>query len=162
MLHNICLEICKVNVNILAWRPVVRQRRRNKQLYNSRCWVLARKQHQGNGIFCVTYAGWVSVGSKTNWSAVDRQSSRNCDWIELDCEWERGLLRLSHCELLLLEADSWGKGAVWKPIRRGKSSVESRYQATPSEDTAREDLVRAVVDCTVREFATALQLFVLY
>jgi hypothetical protein len=49
-------------------------------------------------------------------------------------EWVRGLLRFTPCELLLLEAGSWGTGIVWESRIRGTSAVASRYRATVSED----------------------------
>jgi hypothetical protein len=69
------------------------------------------------------------------------------EWVsELVGEWVRGLLWFSPCELLLLEADSWGMGTVWKPRGRGTSDSGSHYQKT-GEDTADwEDLVHAVVN----------------
>jgi hypothetical protein len=58
-----------------------------------------------------------------------------------------GRLRFSRCELLPLEADSWGTAIFRGPTVRGKSYVQSRYQTTTCEDTADwKDLVRAVVN----------------
>jgi hypothetical protein len=48
----------------------------------------------------------------------------------------RGLLWFSPCELLLLEAGSWGTGIVWEPGVRGTSAVGDRDQAMTHEDTA--------------------------
>jgi hypothetical protein len=67
-------------------------------------------------------------------------------WIEFTQsvrEWVRGLLRFSPCELLLLEAGSWGTGIVREPRGRGTSAVGSRYRASAKEDW--EDIIRAVV-----------------
>jgi hypothetical protein len=56
-----------------------------------------------------------------------------------------GEMQFSHCELLVLEAGSWGKGIVREP-RSGTSAVGSRYQSTTGEDTADwEDFLRVVV-----------------
>jgi hypothetical protein len=72
-------------------------------------------------------------------------------------EWVRGPLGFSRCELLLLEAASWGTGTVREPRGRGTSTVGSRYQATTGEDTADwKDLLRAVVNCSVCELTTTL------
>jgi hypothetical protein len=49
---------------------------------------------------------------------------------ELVVELVRGLMWFSCCELLLLEAGSWGMGTVWEPKGRGMSAFESRYQKT--------------------------------
>jgi hypothetical protein len=43
------------------------------------------------------------------------------------------LMQFGHCELLLLEAGSSGKGAVGELRGRGTSAVGSRYQATTVE-----------------------------
>jgi hypothetical protein len=42
--------------HIVAWRPVARQRMRDKHIYNSCCYVITRKQQQRNGIFCAVGA----------------------------------------------------------------------------------------------------------
>jgi hypothetical protein len=48
-------------------------------------------------------------------------------------------------------------GTVREPRERGTPAVGSRYQATTGEATAdREDLVRALVNCTVCELTLAL------
>jgi hypothetical protein len=67
------------------------------------------------------------------------------EWSELVGELVRGLLRFSPCELLLLEAGSWGRGQFGN-TGRGTSAVGSRYQTTTGEDTADwEDLVRVTI-----------------
>jgi hypothetical protein len=48
----------------------------------------------------------------------------------------RGLLQFGRCELLLLEAGSWGTGIVREPTVRGASAVGSRYGAMATEDVA--------------------------
>jgi hypothetical protein len=71
----------------------------------------------------------------------------------------RGLLRFSPCELLLLDAGSWGTGTVRKPRIWETPAAGSRYQATTGEDTADwEDLVCAVLNCRMCEWAIALLL----
>jgi hypothetical protein len=45
----------------------------------------------------------------------------------------RGLLQLSPCELLLLQAGSWGMGIVREARERGTSAAESRYQKIGEE-----------------------------
>jgi hypothetical protein len=91
------------------------------------------------------------------------------EWRKLVSEWGRewvsefvrGLLQLSPCELLLLEAGSWGTGTIWEPSIRGRSTIGSCYQATTDEDKADwEDLVSAVVNCSVCELVTVLHLLV--
>jgi hypothetical protein len=78
-------------------------------------------------------------------------------WSYLVGEWVRGLLRFSPCELLLLEAGSWGTRIVREPRVRGTSAVRSRYQATTGEDTADwKDLVRDVVNCRECELMIAI------
>jgi hypothetical protein len=72
----------------------------------------------------------------------------------------RGLLRLSPCEPLLLEAASSGTEMVREPNVNGTSTIDSRYQATTSERQQTEQLVSAVVNCRVCELAITLQLLV--
>jgi hypothetical protein len=73
----------------------------------------------------------------------------------------RGLLQFSCCEPLLLDGGSWGTGIFREPRVRGTSTTESHYQATTGEDTADwKDSVHVVVNYSVCELATALQLLV--
>jgi hypothetical protein len=68
-------------------------------------------------------------------------------WSELVGEWVRRLLQFSPCEVVLLEARSWGTGIVRETKVRGTSAVETRYQTTTGEDIADwEYLARAVVN----------------
>jgi hypothetical protein len=60
------------------------------------------------------------------------------EWSEVSWWGVRELLQFSHCELLLLEADSWGTGLVREPRVRGTSVVGSRYQTTTGEDRLRK------------------------
>jgi hypothetical protein len=46
-------------------------------------------------------------------------------------------LQFSRCELLLLEAGSWGTGIVREPKVRGTAAAGSRYQATDNRDCNR-------------------------
>jgi hypothetical protein len=66
------------------------------------------------------------------------------EWSELVGEWVselvRGLLRFSPCELLLLEAGSWGTGTVQERKGGGTSAIGSRYQKTGEDTTDWEDL----------------------
>jgi hypothetical protein len=73
------------------------------------------------------------------------------EWSELSGEQSvRGLLQFSRYMPLLLEADSWGTGIVWELTVRGTFAVQSLSQAMIGEDPADwEDLVRAVVNCSV-------------
>jgi hypothetical protein len=64
----------------------------------------------------------------TKFSGVSECSAVEYSGVELLEQSVRGLLQLSHCELLLLEAGSWGTGTVREPRVRGTSAVGSRYQ----------------------------------
>jgi hypothetical protein len=55
----------------------------------------------------------------------------------------------SRCELLLLEAGSYGTGKVREPRGRGMSAVENRYQATAKEDMTVDTCVCVTVYCKV-------------
>jgi hypothetical protein len=46
-----------------------------------------------------------------------------------------GLLQFGRCELLLLEAGSWGTGIILEPRVNRTSAVGSRYQATTGEES---------------------------
>jgi hypothetical protein len=46
----------------------------------------------------------------------------------------RELLRFSRCELLLLQAGSWGMGTVRELRTKGTSAIGNCYQATASEE----------------------------
>jgi hypothetical protein len=52
----------------------------------------------------------------------------------------RGLLRVSLCELLLLDANSWSTGTVREPRGRVTSAVGIRYQKSGEDSTDWEDL----------------------
>jgi hypothetical protein len=59
----------------------------------------------------------------------------------------RELLKFSPCELLLLEAGSWGTGIVSEPWLWRTSTTGSCYQATTGKDTADwEDLEHAAAE----------------
>jgi hypothetical protein len=74
--------------------------------------------------------------------------------------WAVRELQYSPSELLLWEAGRC-TGTVREPRVRGTSAFGSRYRARANEDTAGwEDLVRAVVNCSVCELAIALYLLV--
>jgi hypothetical protein len=63
------------------------------------------------------------------------------EWVGLwISESVRGLLRFSPCELLLLEAGSWGTRTIREPRGRGTSAVGSRYQKTVADKAGWEDL----------------------
>jgi hypothetical protein len=63
-------------------------------------------------------------------------------------EWVIGVLQFSPCQLLLLEAGSWGTGIVREPRVRGTSSLGSRYQTTTGEGAADwRNFVRDVMNC---------------
>jgi hypothetical protein len=115
---------------IVAYRPVARHR----PARNSGSTV-------ESGVSCVVRPGAISL----DWpSSVQLVQCNGTSW--LVSESVRGLLRLNPCELLLLEAGSWGTGILRKPRIRGTSAVGSRYQATADEVTDWEDLVRALVN----------------
>jgi hypothetical protein len=90
----------------------------------------------GSDVFCV-------VRSEAIW--FDRPSTvSQCYEVEYSAvKWDgeqsvRGLLPFGLCELLLLEAGSWGIGIVRELKVRGKSVVESRYQTSTDEDKQTE------------------------
>jgi hypothetical protein len=91
---------------------------------------------------------WVELSS-VQFSAVE--------WSEVVGELVIELLRFSPYEPLLLEAGSWGTGIVREHRVRGMSVVGIGYYATTSEDAADwEDLVHAVVNCSVCELVIVL------
>jgi hypothetical protein len=57
------------------------------------------------------------------------------NWVGEVSQSVRELLQLGRCELLLLEAGSWGTGIVREPRVRGKFAVGSRYQATTGKES---------------------------
>jgi hypothetical protein len=83
---------------------------------------------------------------------------RACWWVN---ELVRGLLWFSPCELLLLEAGSWGSGIVREPTVPGTSAVGNRYRTTTDENTAEwEDSMRVIVNCRVCKLAIELEFLV--
>jgi hypothetical protein len=119
----------------MAYRPVARQRPRNKQLYNTHYYTAARKEQQRNDVFCVVRAEisrtseeWVTLTTDASSRQRRRpmklsESNKNLlldprwgpDTISLTLtlsEWVRGQLRVSRCELLLFEARRWGRGPL--------------------------------------------------
>jgi hypothetical protein len=69
----------------------------------------------------------------------------------------RGLLQFSPCQLLLLEAGSWGTGIVREPRVRATSAFENRYETSTVEGTADwDELVRAVVNCGSRDSSVGI------
>jgi hypothetical protein len=93
-----------------------------------------------------------SVSATSRWYRLtDRVQFMHCSAVEwsgaswMVSEWFIGLLRLSPCELLVVEAGSWGMGITWEPRVRGTCVIQMRYQTTTAEDTADwEDLVRGL------------------
>jgi hypothetical protein len=54
----------------VAYRHVVRQRPRNKQLYNGRYYAAARKQQERTGVFCAVRADILQVGPGSHSSGL--------------------------------------------------------------------------------------------
>jgi hypothetical protein len=79
--------------------------------------------------------------------------NQSVEWSELVGEWVRRQLRFSRCELLLLEAGSWGPERVREPRGRGTFAFGSRYRATASKDvivdTSECVCVCVAVNCNV-------------
>jgi hypothetical protein len=89
-------------------------------------------------------------------SAVQLSTVKWSEFVERSV---KGMVQFSHCELLPLEAGSWGTGIVWEPRVRETSAIGSRYQKTYGEDTADwKDLVHAAVNCRGCELVIVLQL----
>jgi hypothetical protein len=102
-----CLRIGLQILDIMACRPVARQRPVNSnrvRVFSLRS--VPRCSKQGQLVSQELVVGW---------------------WVS---ELVRQLLRVSRCELLLLEAGNWGTGTVREPSGRGTSNVGSRNQAT--------------------------------
>jgi hypothetical protein len=141
---------------IVAYRPVDRQRPRNKQQDNDRCERTAHTQQWKycwkRSFLCGPLRGYIT--RPTEFSSV---SAVQCSWVW----WSevgvfRGLLGFSLCEPLLFEAGSSGTGVVWEPRVRRTSTFGSRYQATTGEDTADwEYLECPIVICGVRRTVRA-------
>jgi hypothetical protein len=137
----------------MAYRPVARQQERNKQSVVYRQWPTRNKGSIcASGVFCVVHSEKIS---RCRSSSVQLMK---CSWLqrsELVTELVSGLLRFSRCELLLLEAGSWGMEIVRQLRVTGTSAVASLCQETTGENIEGwEVLVRAVVNCRVCELIT--------
>jgi hypothetical protein len=141
------LHLRQVLLYIVSCRPAARQQLRNKWLYNNRYWVMAATDTHATeklleAVFSVRslprlsnegqllldeslqtavrrVGGWCEMAESVGVSGVE--------WVSCWVSELRGLLRFSPCELLLLEAGSWGMGTVPEPRGRGTSAVGSRY-----------------------------------
>jgi hypothetical protein len=108
--------LSKIHFNIVTYRPVARQRLRNKQLDNDRYCATWSKQLQKNGVFCTLRAE--SLLLRVSWVELGWVS-----WLVSELVDElRELLRFSCCEKLVVEAgDSSGTQRKenilrWKPL----------------------------------------------
>jgi hypothetical protein len=107
------------SVNTVACRPVARQWPWNKQLHKSHCEVTAPER----SIFPQQQLHW------NRGTVFSMQSALRCykqgQLAVAVSELVTGLLWFSHCELLLLEAGSWGLGEFGKPQDRECPPLEA-------------------------------------
>jgi hypothetical protein len=105
---------------------------------------------------------WGYMIRPTEFNSVNKWSA--AEWSEVSwlvsSQLVTGMVKFGHCELLLLEAGSWGMGIRQEP-RVGKISVGSPCLAVSGEDATHcKGLVCAIVNWWVRELAIEIQLLI--
>jgi hypothetical protein len=86
------------------------------------------------------------LNTKTDWP-TERRSEHNFH-TDIELQLVRGLLGFSRCELLLLEAGSWGRGQSGN-LEEGNIRRWKPLPSNGSEDVNRDTNVCVTVNCKV-------------